>query len=353
MFSVDGRAIGAQFPPYIVAELSANHGGNLSNALEGIWLAKQSGASAVKIQSYTPDTITINSNKPDFLIREGIWAGRTLFELYEEAHTPFEWHHKMFEFAREHQITLFSSPFDESAVELLEELEAPAYKIASFELVDLPLIKRVALTNRPIFLSTGMASLSEITAAVDVSLEFGCGDLLLFHCISCYPALTEDSNLRNIEYLKKIFDVEIGLSDHTKSNVAAITSIGLGAVAIEKHVKPSETSTGPDASFSLTPLELKSLVHDCDSAWKALLNREFTRAPSEQESTAFRRSLYFMKDLKRGDIVRPDDIRSVRPGYGMKPKYYDAVLGHRVKRDVFRGDPVLVELFEDLKFDSI
>ena len=234
MFNINGRIIGRDQAPYIIAELSANHGGSIESAKLAITIAKESGASAVKIQTYTPDTMTIASKKPGFKINEGLWKGYTLYDLYKEAYTPFEWHQELFSHAKEQNITLFSSPFDETAVDLLQGLDAPAYKIASFELVDLPLIKRAAECAKPLLMSTGMASLAEVREALNVALKYGCGDVLLFHCISSYPAPVADSNLKNIEFLRSEFGIEVGLSDHTMTNLASTISIGLGATAIEK-----------------------------------------------------------------------------------------------------------------------
>lgn len=343
--NIDGVNIGCDKPPYVIAELSANHGGSLDSAKLSIKLAKASGANAVKIQSYTPDTMTIDSNKPDFLITEGLWKGYSLYNLYEEAYTPFEWHKELFEYASEQGITLFSSPFDESAVELLQELNAPAYKIASFELIDLPLIKRAAECGKPLLMSTGMASVDEVREALDVALKYGCGEVLLFHCISSYPAPVQDSNLKNIEFLRNEFRVEVGLSDHTLTNLASTLSIGLGATAIEKHFKPTNDASGPDSSFSITPSELKSLISDCKNAWQALGKTGFHRSIAEEGSRKHRRSLYFMRDLSKGEVIGANDIRAIRPGFGLSPKYFESVIGKVVNSDVERGDPVLKKLF--------
>jgi pseudaminic acid synthase len=326
--------------------LSANHGGSIDAAKLAIKVAKQSGASAVKIQSFTPDTMTIVSEKPGFRINDGLWKGYTLYDLYKEAYTPFKWHQELFTYAAEQGITLFSSPFDETAVDLLQELNSPAYKIASFELIDLPLIKRAAECGKPLLMSTGMASLIEVREALDVALKYGCGDVLLFHCISSYPAEITDSNLKNIEFLRKDFGVEVGLSDHTISNLASTLSIGLGATAIEKHFKPTDDMSGPDSSFSITPSQLRTLVNDCNDAWNALGRFGFHRSLAEEGSLKYRRSLYFMSNLRKGDIVRSTDIRAIRPGFGLPPKHFDAVVGKAVCCDVERGDPVTLEVIE-------
>jgi N-acetylneuraminate synthase len=337
---INNRTISVDEPPYVIAELSANHGGNIDSAKLAIKLAKEGGASAVKIQSYTPDTMTIESNKPGFLITEGLWKGYTLYDLYKEAYTPFEWHQELFRYAGEIGITLFSSPFDETAVDLLQSLDAPAYKIASFELVDIPLIKRAAECRKPILMSTGMASVNEVRDALDTALTYGSGEVLLFHCISSYPASLTDSNLKNIEYLRKEFGVEVGLSDHTLTNLAATISIGMGASAIEKHFKPSDSTVGADASFSITPCQLKTLVSDCNDAWSSLGTTGFHRSESEKGSRKHRRSLYFMKDLIKGSVIKSTDIRAIRPGNGVAPKFTDEIIGKRLCVDVERGDPV-------------
>ena len=343
--NIDGIRIGRNVPPYIVAELSANHGGSIDIAKQSIKLAKESGANAVKIQTYTPDTMTIESRKSDFLINEGIWKGYTLYDLYKEAYTPFEWHDQLFRYAKELEITIFSTPFDETAVDLLQDLKAPAYKIASFELVDLSLIRRAAECGKPLLMSTGMASVGEVREALDVALKYGNGEVVLFHCISSYPAPLRESNLKNIEFLRNEFEIEVGLSDHTLSNLASVVAIGLGASIIEKHFKPTDTAVGPDASFSLTPNELSSLVEDCNGAWASLGTTGFNRSIAEKGSRKYRRSLYFMKDLKKGVIIQPGDIRAIRPGNGISPKFADEIIGKTLGNDVERGDPVLFKSF--------
>ena len=343
-FEINGRQIYSNEPPYIIAEVSANHNGSLQRALKTIKAAKESGVDAVKIQTYTPDTMTIASKKPGFKINEGLWKGYTLYDLYKEAYTPFEWHQELFSHAKEQNITLFSSPFDETAVDLLQGLDAPAYKIASFELVDLPLIKRAAECAKPLLMSTGMASLDEVREALNVALKYGCGDVLLFHCISSYPTPVTDSNLKNIEYLRSEFGIEVGLSDHTMSNLASTISIGLGAAAIEKHFKPSDDAIGPDSSFSITPNQLSLLVNDCNDAWRAIGKAGFHRSLAEDGSRKYRRSIYFMSNLKKGDIISRKDIRAIRPGFGLPPKHFDSLIGRTVCCDVERGDPVSLDV---------
>jgi len=340
---INNREIGKNFPPYIIAELSANHGGSIETAKKSILEAKNSGASAVKIQTYTPDSMTLNCVKSDFQIREGLWSGKTLYDLYSEAYLPFEWHKALFEYAKSINITLFSSPFDESAVDLLENLDVPAYKIASFEITDLPLIKYVASKKRPILISSGMASLEEISETLEVIRSHNNNDVVLFHCISSYPALTKDSNLKNINFLKEKFNVEVGLSDHTLSNTAAIASIVLGATVIEKHFKLDDTIDSVDSDFSLSGPAFKNLVQDCNDAWLAQAKEDFSRAESEKENLKYRRSIYFVKDIKKGSILKEEDIKRIRPGYGLNPKFFDKIIGAKIARDVEFGDPVTWE----------
>ena len=346
MFKICGREISNQHKPYMIAEMSANHNGSIERAKETIKAAKLSGADAVKMQSYTADTMTIDCKKDHFQIKEGLWKGYSLYKLYEEAHTPFEWHKELFEFAKDLGITLFSTPFDETAVDLLETLDTPAYKIASFELVDLPLVKCVAETQKPVLMSTGMASLEEISEAVETVKSVGNEQILLFHCVSSYPAPLVESNLRIIEILKREFDVEVGLSDHTMSHTAAIIAVALGAVAIEKHFKVDANEDGPDSSFSLLPDELRSLVGECEDVWAALGSNLFNRAKAEKSSLVFRRSLYFVRDKKAGEVITTDDIRRIRPGNGVAPKYFEKIIGRKLSEDVERGDPVVWDVLE-------
>lgn len=337
------QGIGRKFPPFIIAEISANHDGCIEKAKLAIRSAKLAGASAVKLQTYTPDTMTLDMNTPDFTIDSGLWAGRSLYELYSEAYTPFEWHDELFQYAASIGLTIFSSPFDESAVDLLQGLSAPAYKIASFELVDLSLIECVAATGKPLLISTGMASYVEVAEALETARSKGAADILLFHCISSYPAELDTSNLNMIGRLKSDFQVEVGLSDHTKSSLAATTAIALGAVAIEKHFKPNDMVAGPDSSFSINPTEFAELVKVCKQVWSALGSDDYTRSLKEIDSLRFRRSLYFGSDLASGSTITADDVRVIRPGYGLPPKYLKRVLGLCVSRDVKRGDRVSAE----------
>ena len=336
-FSIAGRLIGPESPPYLVAEMSANHNGRIENAFRIIDAAKQAGADAVKIQTYRPDTITLDSDSEDFKIHGGLWDGRTLYELYEEAHMPWEWHAPLFEHARKTDIVIFSSPFDNTAVDLLEDLNAPAYKIASFEAVDLPLIKYVARTGKPMIISTGMADVDEIESAINAAREGGCTDLAILHCVSGYPAPAEDYNLRTIPDLIRRFGLVTGLSDHTLGNATAIASVAMGASIIEKHFTLDRSRGGPDDSFSLEPPELAALCRDAKTAWSALGEITYTPNASEKGHVKFRRSLYFVKNLKAGDLVTEDSIRSVRPGMGLPPKFLDALVGMRVTQDVTTG----------------
>lgn len=341
---IQGRNIGSGFPPYVIAEMSANHNGDINNAYKIIDMAKKSGADAIKMQTYTPDTLTLDSDLPDFQLTDGLWAGRSLYKLYEEAYTPWEWHKPLFDYARKLGITIFSSPFDNTAVDLLEDLNAPAYKIASFEAVDLPLIRYIAKTGKPMIISTGMADAAEIQEAIEAARESGCKQLAILHCVSGYPAPAGDYNLRTIIDMQKQFNVPVGLSDHTLDNTTAITSVGLGACIIEKHVTLDRKGGGPDDSFSLEPLQLEELCNSVKTAWQALGEVDYGRKSSEQGNVKFRRSLYFVKDLNAGDEITNESIRSIRPGYGMEPKYLEKVLGKRVSLNVRAGTPVSWEV---------
>ena len=337
---IAGRPIGSAYLPYVIAELSANHNGKLETALRIIEEAKKAGADAIKLQTYKPDTITLNCDSEDFKIKGGLWDGRTLYDLYKEAHMPWEWHKPLFERARELGITIFSSPFDNTAIDLLEDLNAPAYKIASFEAVDLPLIKYAAGTGKPMIISTGMANTEEIQEAIDTARSGGCKELAILHCVSGYPAPAEDYNLHTIPDMIQRFGLVTGLSDHTLDNTTAIASVALGASIIEKHFTLDRKGGGPDDSFSLEPADLKALCQGAKVAWESLGQVNYARKSSEQPNVKFRRSLYFVKDLQPGDVVTPDAVRSVRPGYGLAPKHLDAVIGKKVTRVVHAATPV-------------
>ncbi|MBY6187935.1 pseudaminic acid synthase [Marinobacter hydrocarbonoclasticus] len=344
---IDGRKIGPDHPPYIIAELSANHNGDIENAFRIIEEAKKAGADAIKLQTYRADTITIDCDKEEFQIRGGLWDGRSLYDLYEWAHTPWEWHQALFAKAKEVGITIFSSPFDFTAVDLLEDLGAPAYKIASFELVDHALIARVAQTGKPMIMSTGMANQEEIAEAIAVAKANGCEQLVMLHCVSGYPAPADQYNLRTIPDLSERFDVLAGLSDHTIDNATAVTSVALGACLIEKHVTLDRNGGGPDDSFSLEPAELAQLCRDTKTAWASLGKVNYERTEAERGNVKFRRSLYVVADIKAGEIITAENVKSIRPGFGMAPKHHDAVMGKTAKADIERGTPLSWELLAD------
>ena len=334
---INQRNIGIQYPPYVIAELSANHNGRLDTALKIIEEAKRCGADAIKLQTYSADTITLNSQNEEFMIRGGLWDGQSLYELYQKAQMPWEWHKPLFDHARALDITIFSSPFDRTAVDLLEDLNAPAYKIASFEAVDLPLIKYVAATGKPMIISTGMADKEEIGEAIQAAYDGGCKELVVLHCVSGYPAPAEDYNLLTMVDMAKLFNVPVGLSDHTLDNTTAIAAITLGACVIEKHFTLDRSGGGPDDSFSLEPKELQQLCQSAKTAWQALGQVDYGRKSSEQGNAKFRRSLYFVKDMKAGEVIDETCIRSVRPGFGLAPKFYEELLGKTIKNDVMKN----------------
>lgn len=334
------QSIGPTQPPYVIAELSANHNGNLERALAIMTAAKEAGASAVKLQTYRPDTITLKSDRPEFQIHGGLWDGHSLYDLYEWAHTPWEWHQALFAKGRELGLTVFSSPFDFSAVDLLESLDCPAYKIASFELVDLPLIRCAAQTGKPLIMSTGMANEAEIAAAVEMALKHGNGQLALLHCVSGYPAPAAEYNLRAIPMLRQRFGVQVGLSDHTLGSATAIAATALGATLIEKHFTLARADGGPDCAFSMEPAELAELVASVNTAQAALGVADYQLTPSEQGNRAFRRSLYLVKEIAAGERLTEAHIKSVRPALGLPPADYDRLLGKRVTRDMSANQPL-------------
>jgi pseudaminic acid synthase len=343
---INGREIGQDKPPYIIAELSGNHNGKIDRALKSIDAAHAAGAEAIKLQTYTPETMTLDCDQPDFLISGGLWDGYKLYDLYEWAHTPYEWHQELFEHAKKKNITIFSSPFDETAVDLLEELETPAYKIASFELTDLPLISYVAKTGKPMIMSTGMANELEIEEAVETARNSGSKNIVLLHCISSYPAPIEQSNLEQIRELAKRFGVICGLSDHTLGTTASVGAVALGANVIEKHFTLSRKDKGPDSEFSIEPKELKQLVTDTKNVWLALGEPSYSLREAEKGNIIFRRSIYFVRDLPAGSVLSKNDIRRIRPGYGLPPKYFDSIVGKKLTQAVERGMPTRFEYFE-------
>lgn len=341
--SINDRLIGEGHKPYVIAEISGNHNGDLNRALSLIEEAKKSGADAVKIQTYRPDTMTIDCDRDEFVVQGGLWDGKTLYELYEWAHTPWEWHEALFNRARELGVTLFSSPFDETAIELLEELNAPAYKIASFEMTDLPLVRKAAATGKPLIISTGMASDDEIAETVQTVLDAGNEQLVLLHCVSSYPATHEEYNLATIPDLRSRFNVPVGLSDHTLGNITAVASIALGACVVEKHFTHRRSDGGPDAAFSLEPEELTALCRDVGIAYASLGVPNYKRTAGEEASAVFRRSVYVVQDVKAGELFTNENVRRIRPGFGVAPKYLESILGTKAPCDIKRGTPFKAE----------
>jgi pseudaminic acid synthase len=337
---IDGFTLGRESPVYLIAEMSANHNGSIDNAKRTILAAKQSGANAIKIQTYTPDTLTIRSDRPEFQLKGGLWDGYQLYDLYQEAHTPFEWHRVLFDYAKECGITLFSTPFDESAVDLLEELNTPAYKIASFEIVDIPLIKRIARLKKPILMSTGAATLDEVAEAVRAARSCGAEDILIFHCISAYPAPLDEMQLRNISILKKEYGVLVGLSDHSIGSDAGFLSVALGIDAIEKHFMADPFSGGCDSQFSATPKEFNELRGRIDLARAMLGSPRFSRSKSEGQSSSIRRSIYSVMSKKTGETLEPGDIKIIRPGQGLHPRYFPSLIGAKLRKDLTYGEPL-------------
>jgi pseudaminic acid synthase len=335
---IAGRRIGADHPPYVICELSGNHNGSLPRALEMIDAAAATGCDAIKIQTYTADTITLDVDRPEFRIVGGLWDGRSLHDLYQEAQTPYEWHPALFARAAERGVTLFSSPFDETAVDLLAGLGAPAYKIASFEAVDLPLIRYAARQGKPLIISTGMANLAEIEAARTAALEAGAAGVVLLHCVSSYPADLCDANVRTVADMATRFDSPIGLSDHTHGTAASVAAVG--ASVIEKHFTLARSDGGPDAAFSLEPAEFATLVRDTRDAWTALGRVHYDLLGSEKANRQFRRSLYVAAEVKAGEVLTRANVRSVRPGNGLPPAELEAVLGRSAARDLSRGEPL-------------
>ena len=339
MITIGNRRIGAGQAPFIIAEMSGNHNQSLNRALEIVEAAAKTGAHALKIQTYTPDTMTLDLDEREFHISDpsSLWAGTSLHKLYGQAHTPWEWHQPIFERARQLGIIAFSTPFDETALGLLESLEVPCYKIASFENTDLPLIRRVASTGKPMIISTGMASIAELDDTVRVAREAGCKDLILLKCTSTYPATPSNTNILTIPHMRELFGCEVGLSDHTMGVGVSVAGVALGATVIEKHFTLNRTDGGVDSTFSMEPSEMTQLVVETERAWQALGKVSYGATEAEKKSTVFRRSLYIVQDLKAGDMLSKDNVRAIRPGLGLPAKYLDVVIGKIVKKDVKRG----------------
>lgn len=345
---IAGRRISADAPPYVIAELSGNHNGEIERAYAIMEAARAAGVDAVKLQTYTADTITIDHDGPGFTIEGGLWDGWTLHELYQEAHTPWDWHADLFAKGRELGITVFSSPFDPTAVDFLESLGAPAYKVASFEIVDLPLVERMAATGKPLIISTGMADQVEICEAVAAARSAGGGDIVLLHCVSSYPAPAADSNLLTIPDLAERFSVVSGLSDHTLGAAVPVAAVALGAAVVEKHVTLDRAAGGPDAAFSLEAHELKDMIEGVRTAWEARGKLGYDRQVSERGNVIFRRSLYVVRDVAAGEPFTADNIRSIRPGFGLAPKHLPRVLGRNAVRDLNRGEPLEAMMVDGL-----
>jgi len=344
---IDGRRIGPDEPPYVIAEMSGNHNGDIRRALRLLDEAKQAGADAVKLQTYRADTITIDCDGPDFRIEGGLWHGKRLYELYQEAHTPWEWHARLFEHARAIGITIFSTPFDPTAIALLESLEAPAYKIASSEIVDLPLIRQVAAIGKPVILSTGMAVWPEIEEAVAAARQGGARELAVLHCVAAYPTPPEECNLSTIADLSRRLGVVTGLSDHTMDTTIATIAVGLGASIIEKHFTLARADGGVDSAFSLEPHELARLVADVRIARRAVGSPRYAPTESERGNLKYRRSLYVVAAVKAGEALTHDNVRSIRPASGMAPKYLDDVIGKHAARELKRGEPLSPAMIAD------
>lgn len=337
---IDQIFISAEASPYVIAEMSGNHNGDIERAKRLIEAAKWAGAAAVKLQTYRADTLTIRSDRPEFKISSGLWAGRTLYELYEEAHTPWKWHADLFDHARKLGITIFSSPFDNTAVDFLEELEAPAYKIASAEIVDWGLIERIAGTGKPVILSSGMASDQELEDALNVLRTNGAGECLLLHCISAYPTPIAEAQLSRIPYLADRFGIQVGLSDHTMGSTAAAVAVALGAVAVEKHFTLARADGGVDSAFSLEREELREFCQTLAGVHAAIRSDVHSRPASEEDTRAFRRSLYFVRPLKAGQEISAADVKSIRPGFGLPPRHLKQIVGRKAAVDISAGVPV-------------
>ncbi|KKM12350.1 N-acetylneuraminate synthase [Clostridiales bacterium PH28_bin88] len=345
---INRKKIGTGYPPLIIAEMSGNHNRSIERALEIVETAARAGVHALKIQTYTADTMTLDINDGEFYIDDPncLWKGKSLYKLYQEAYTPWEWHQPIFDRCKELGIIGFSTPFDHKAVDFLESLDVPCYKIASFENTDLPLIRKVAATGKPMLISTGMATVAELDETVRVAREAGCQDLILLKCTSTYPASPENTNIFTIPHMRELFRCEVGLSDHTVGIGVAVASIALGATVIEKHFTLSRADGGVDSAFSLEPEEMRSLVIESERAWQALGQISYGPTEKETASMRYRRSLYIVQDMKAGDVLTKENLRAVRPGLGLPPKYYEVLLGKRIKQDIRKGTPIRWELLE-------
>lgn len=346
MIAIGNRAVGRDSRPYLIAEMSGNHNQSLERALAIVDAAAASGADAIKLQTYTADTMTLNSSAPGFVIEDpdSLWAGRQLYELYEEAHTPWSWHKPIIDHAAALGLACFSTPFDETAVDFLEDLGVPAYKIASFELTDLPLIRRTARTGKPMIISTGMGSVAEIDEAVRTARETGNEKIILLKCTSTYPATPENTNISTIPNMRDAFRVEVGLSDHTLGCGVAVAAVGLGAVVVEKHFTLRRADGGVDSAFSMEPEEFRALREETERAWQAMGRVTYGGTKAEENSRMFRRSLYIASDMQAGDILTRETLRVIRPGFGLAPRFYEEMLGRKVTKDVTAGTPMAWDL---------
>jgi pseudaminic acid synthase len=344
--NISDKTISQDHAPFIIAEMSGNHNQSLDRALAIVEAAAHAGAHALKLQTYTADTMTLNLAQGEFFIKDpqSLWQGHSLYQLYQQAYTPWEWHQPIFDRCRELGIIGFSTPFDETAIDFLESLDVPCYKIASFENTDLPLIRRVACTGKPMIVSTGMATIAELDEMVSVAREAGCQDLILLKCTSTYPSTPENTNLLTIPHLRDLFDVQVGLSDHTMGIGAAVASVALGATIIEKHFTLRRSDGGVDATFSMEPEEMHQLVVEAERAWQALGKICYGATEAEQASKVYRRSLYIAENMAAGDVFTHDNLRAIRPGYGLPPKFRDTLLGKKISRDVKSGTPVSWDL---------
>ena len=346
--TIAGKKIGLNHPPFVIAEMSGNHNQSLERALEIVEAAAKTGAHALKIQTYTPDTMTLDLDEREFHISDtkSLWVGTSLYKLYGEAYTPWEWHKPIFDRAHELGMIAFSTPFDDTSVDFLESLDVPCYKIASFENTDLPLIRRVAATGKPLIISTGMASIAELDDTVKAARESGCKDLILLKCTSTYPATASNTNILTIPHMRELFDCDVGLSDHTMGVGVSVASVALGATVIEKHFTLNRAYGGVDSSFSMEPAEMAQLVLETERAWQAMGQVSYGATEAEKKSIVFRRSLYIVKDLKAGDVLTSDNVRAIRPGFGLATKYLDVVLGSKLKLAVKRGTALSWDLLE-------